>query len=93
MHLIQTQPSTACAYRALLVAVAALFVTADPLQYSTRALLVNEFTGPRWNKPDANNPAVLLGHSLLSQYNFPPDYWYAKFASCLSAGIVILLPA
>lgn len=56
---------------------ARLYCTAGPLQYSTRALLVNEFTGPRWNRPDPNNPAMHLGQSLLNRYNFPPDYWYA----------------
>lgn len=52
-------------------------ILADPLQYSTRALLVNEFTAPRWHKPDANNPTVQLGHSLLNQYDCPYEYWYA----------------
>lgn len=47
----------------------------DPLQYATRALLVNEFTGPHWNKPDINNPGQYLGRTLLNQYGFPPDYW------------------
>ena len=42
-----------------------------------RALMVNEFTGPRWNKPDLSHPGVLLGQSLLNTYNFSGHYWQA----------------
>lgn len=50
-------------------------VPADPLQYGMRALLVNEFTAPRWNMPDLSRPGVLLGQSLLNTYDFPGHYW------------------
>ena len=48
---------------------------ADPLQYGMRALLINEFTAPRWQQPDLNDPSQNLGQSLLAVYNFPVDYW------------------
>lgn len=48
---------------------------ADPLQYGTRALLINEFTAPRWQKPNPTKPFENLGKSELAVYNFPIHYW------------------
>ena len=48
---------------------------ADPLQYGMRALLINEFTAPRWQKPYPTNPDENLGKALLAVFNFPTHYW------------------
>lgn len=48
---------------------------ADPLQYGMRALLINEFTAPRWQQRYATNPSENLGQALLYVFNFPLDYW------------------
>ena len=50
-------------------------VFTDPLQYGTRALLINEFTAPRWQQPYATNPSENLGQALLNVFNFPLHYW------------------
>ncbi|KAL0029477.1 hypothetical protein WJX77_010449 [Trebouxia sp. C0004] len=48
----------------------------DPLQYGMRALLINEFTAPRWQQPYPTNPDENLGKALLAVFNFPTHYWW-----------------
>ena len=54
----------------------------DPLQYAQRALIINEFTAPRWAR---GNPE--LGATMLTIRSFPDHYWYAP------AGPAVLLLA
>ena len=42
-----------------------------------RALLINEFTAPRWQKPYTTDPSQNVGQALLYVFNFPLDYWWA----------------
>lgn len=56
-------------------------VAADPLQYGMRALLINEFTAPRWQKAYPTDPSQNVGQALLYVFNFPLDYWWAYSVS------------
>lgn len=40
-----------------------------------RALLINEFTAPRWQQAYPTDPSQNLGQALLYVFNFPLDYW------------------
>ncbi|KAK9788281.1 hypothetical protein WJX73_004447 [Symbiochloris irregularis] len=52
----------------------------DPLQWGQRAVLINEFTAPRWSHIDAPAggypPGTTLGQAQLQNRNFPDHYWW-----------------
>ncbi|KAG9131352.1 hypothetical protein Leryth_006173 [Lithospermum erythrorhizon] len=61
----------------------------SPLMYAQNAIIVNEFTGHRWNKPGPI-PNETLGVTVLkSRGSFPDTYWYWLGAGAL-IGFTIL---
>ncbi|GAA0165574.1 ATP-binding cassette [Lithospermum erythrorhizon] len=61
----------------------------SPLMYATNAIVVNEFTGHRWNKPGPI-PNETLGATIIkSRGSFPDTYWYWLGAGAL-IGFTIL---
>jgi ABC-type multidrug transport system ATPase subunit len=69
---------------------------ADPLQFGTRALLINEFSAPRWQRildiysRNPNGSPRTLGESLLATYSFNTDYWWVWVAVGVMIGYNIL---
>ncbi|KAL8967025.1 MAG: hypothetical protein Q9197_005665, partial [Variospora fuerteventurae] len=57
----------------------------EVMKYGMRALLINEFTAPRWQQAYPTDPSQNLGQALLYVFNFPLDYWWVW----LGVGVMI----
>ncbi|KAL3150185.1 hypothetical protein ABBQ32_000044 [Trebouxia sp. C0010 RCD-2024] len=68
---------------------------ANPLQYITKAILINEFTGGHWqNKAYPYGGAGLtLGDGILQSIGMPVNYWWCWLAIGVSIAYILLLNA
>jgi hypothetical protein len=48
----------------------------SPLSYAQNAIAVNEFTAPRWRKPNPQNPSETLGFAILRQRGLHTAKWW-----------------
>ncbi|KAK9829075.1 hypothetical protein WJX72_003763 [[Myrmecia] bisecta] len=52
----------------------------NPLSYLQRAILINEFTAPRWNIPSSDPKYTNLGNQMLGIRGFQNEYWWCWLA-------------
>ena len=51
------------------------------MQYAQRAILINEFTDPRWQNLKVPGSAQSVGDNQLATYGFVSHYWSAAGSS------------
>lgn len=67
----------------------------NPLQYITRAILINEFTAGHWQNKlyPYGGTGQTLGDGIMRSIDLPVDYWWCWLAIGVSIAYILLLNA